>query len=610
MIVQVAVPYELGKVYDYSVDKYIMPGTRVVINFANRKIVGLVVSIKSDTDYDVQKIKPILFSLDNSSTLPDSLIELSAVMSRHYLYGRGAMLDIMLPPYLRKMNKFEATVKEKSFSIPDAQEYIYFQEKNQAIERIKQYCLKVNHVLDSGRSVIIVVPNREDIAAIADALEDSCADAKVARVTATNKEKENFSIWEAMRTGDLNVCVGTRLALFAPFESLGLIIVDKENAYGHIHGVKPFFSSRDIALFRAKIEKSDVYFHSDFPSIEMYHFIQRSRFEHRVLGQQNEIDTLVYDLNDYNFKRYPIFADLCTGIMRRFLESGKKVMVFWNRNGFSNLVRCDHCKTILKCTHCDCSVGYDKDKEEYRCNKCKRTFAKLSKCPSCKHAQLKPLGVGVERVKQNYLKFFPGKNIFVYDEKSNEIPKDSDLLVVTQKFLESNQAIDADLVIVSGIDQQISLGDFSTSYELFLTYSRLKSYAKEHCVVFTLNPDYYPIASINHKEEWFYEQEMEQRKDFELPPYASIATLVLRAKVEENLHKKVREFASILNTILPKDGSVDLYGPMEEVPYRMRAQYHIKIIVKARQRKQVQEIISQALAKFKKGSTKLSLKIQ
>lgn len=610
MIVQVAVPYELAKSFDYVSDVFLMPGSRVVVDFAGRKIVAVVVAIKGESDYEKSKLKKILFSLDKNPSLSDNLLELSAVMSRHYLYGRGAMLELMLPKYFRKMNRFEQELEEKVYKVAEEQEYIYFQENNNSEERFHKYCSKIDKVLDQGRSVIVTVPNKEDIEPLSQFISKHCELAKIAKVSADNKEKEAADIWLMMRQGEVNLCVGTRMALFAPFESVGLLVVDKENAYGHIHGQKPFFHSRDIALFRAKIEKADVYFHSDYPTVEMYHFLQKSRFEHCALTERTLVDTLVYDLNDYNFKRYPIFADLCTGIMRRFLESKKKVMVFWNRKGFSNLVRCDHCKTILKCTHCDNSVSYDKSKNSYRCSKCGRNFATLSKCPSCKHDRLKPLGVGVERVKQNYIKFFPEKQICVLDEKNTEVPEDWDLIVATQKFLESNKKIEADLVVIAGIDQQLSLGDYNTSYDLFLTYKRLHNYAKEHCVVFTLNPDYYPVESLNHKEDWFYEQEMQQRKDFELPPYVSIATLVLRSKSEEQLNKKIKELENLIQGLIKGNETVELYGPMEENPYRMRGQFYMKLIIKARSRKDIQKMLSIVLDKFKKANTKLSIQIQ
>lgn len=612
MIAEIAVAYELNKCFDYDAASFpdIRPGMRVVVNFANRRIVGVVVSLKENPQSTKYALKPILLTLDSYPVFSPGLIALGLRMSEHYLCGPGTVFDMMLPTYLRKTNRFDEipNIKTEQNSGVEA---VYIQEEPYGLKRFDVYARKIKEVGGCGQKTIIVVSNSNDIDYVSSCIKERLPDSKLVSLPASTKPKEQIEVWKAMRVGDVDICVGTRSALFAPFEEVGLIIVEGENGYGHYQGTTPFFHSRDVALFRAKIEACSVYLHSDYPSLEVYHFLEKDKLRHIDCMDYSDSDLVIYDLNNYGFKKYPVFSELGTGLIARYLEKDKRVIVFWNKKGFSNLVRCDHCKAILKCDHCDSFLRYDKNAGEYVCGKCMRKSKLLERCPECNHKRLKPLGVGVERVEENLRKFFPDKKIVSLSTDSGGVPEQWDVLVSTQKFLEAGMNISADLVMVSGLDSQMSLGDYRSAYEMFLLLKRLKNAAREELMLFTLNTDYYPFQALRHEPEWFYCMETDQRMQFKLPPYWSSATLVLRAKTEEMVNRKVEELAALFSEeLLNKTMGIKFYGPLKEIPYKMRNQFYMKVILKSKDRRTLQQLIQLVLNKFKKSTTKLSLVIQ
>ena len=594
MIAEVVVPYELNRVFDYDVSGFdnVKPGMRVVVNFANRRIVGYVINLKPksfDVSYD---IKSVLLVLDSYPSLSSSLLKLSEKISQHYFCSQGKIVEMMLPRFLRESNKQEKKPEIMSES-SESVEKIYIQEQLTGTRRFDFYAKKIMSLKKQNKKTIVVVSSATEVDYMHEQLSSRLENVDVVIAQKTTKVKKQYQVWQEMFLGEADVCIGTRAALFAPFSNIGLMIVDTENAYGHLSGQSPYYHARDIALFRAKQEDASVILHSDFPSLEVSHFIEKKKLDCVNFLEQNKAESVVYDLNNYEFKKYPIFSEMGTGLISNCVEKNKKVLVFWNRKGFSNLMRCSYCKELLKCSNCDSFMRYEKDNNEFVCGKCLKKVPFSSRCSSCGQDKLKPLGVGVQRVEENLKKFFPTKKIHSLSTDHSQIPKDWDIIVSTQKVLEAGINISADLVVVSGLDSQVSAIDYYSSYHLFLLLQRLKNAANEKILLFTLNPEYYPFQALKKGADVFYKKEIEQRSLFELPPYSSVITLVLRTKTEKVLTKKIRELFDCLDQVESK--AIKVYGPLKEAPYKLRNQYYMKIILKAKQRNVLYDAVNKAL---------------
>lgn len=609
MIAQVALPYGYLQIYDYDASAFgnIAVGVRVVVNFAGRRIMGYVVKLKPCNKNNDFRLKPILLVLDTQPTFSLPSIELAVKVSEYYFCGIGTVLEMMLPPAMRQTIRFDEAIKDGSASdLP--QEMIYVREAVSSARRFSLYAAKIRDAVHKGYQAIVSVADTEDVSFVFERLNELLDGVRIVHVPLTKSKKDQLKIWLDMRCGRSDVLVGTRTSVLVPVHRLGLLIVDIENAYGHCHGMTPFFNTRDVALMRAKQVKASLILHSDLPSLEVNHYISKNRFSVMDLHVKTAAEAVVYDLNNYNFKKYPVFSDLCTGIINSYLEKNKRIIIFWNRKGFSTLMRCTCCKELLKCGHCDSFLRFDKHNNNFVCGLCQRKKVYSPKCPSCSRPALAPLGVGLERIEENLNKFFPDKKIFSISSQSAQIPSVWDILVTTQKLLESCKNISADLVIASGLDSQVALGGYHGAYDAFVILQRLFRLADEKIIFFTLNPDYYPFASLKKGAEWFYKKEMHQRKLFELPPYCTVVDLVLRCRTEQGLDKKILELKRTIESNLSADRScVSIFGPLKEDHYRYRGQYHQKIIIKSADRQELNKVLRISLAKFKRGSVKLSL---
>jgi len=216
--------------------------------------------------------------------------------------------------------------------------------------------------------------------------------------------------------------------------------------------------------------------------------------------------------------------------------------------------------------------------------------------------------VGLERIEANLNRFFPGKRIKTLASGDEPLADDWDIIVSTQKVFDTSGVPQADLVVASGIDDVLSAGDYTGSWELFVLLQRLRQLARQEFVLFTLNPSYYPIAALNEGEERFYKEEAGQRLTFQLPPYHHMALVGVRGTDEE----KVASSAEALydTGIGQQVPGIQIFRPIREYPYRKSGKYHLRIVVKAPELETLTGFVEATLKGFRKSGVQVSHIIQ
>jgi primosomal protein N' (replication factor Y) len=402
--------------------------------------------------------------------------------------------------------------------------------------------------------------------------------------------------------------VGTRNALFAPYERVGFIAVENEHGYGHIHGAKPYAHCRDVALLRAKVGGASVAIHADVPTVESRYYADRGHLRELDLRAVHAPETVVYDLRKYEFRKYPLFSDLAFHHIHAFLAKGKKVIVYWNRKGFAGALSCQRCHEMIPCESCRAYLRVDKTRNRLVCGACGKSKPMPEVCPSCGHKSMKALGVGVDRMMESLAKQFPDKVTATYSSEDDALPAQWDLLIATQVFFESSHCASADLVIAAGLDAQASMGDFDAGLQMFVQLTRLRARAKERFVLFTQDPSFEPVAALEKGEAHFYTHECRTRAEMGLPPFWNVFEITLRsvqeAHVCERAEATVRQLADACV------GIAEVYGPLPGEPAFFRGQHHRRIVVKTKDTAAVRVALKSILPQARKGSVKLAVTVR
>src|SRR6202041_1067446 len=260
-------------------------------------------------------------------------------------------------------------------------------------------------VLSRGKTAIVLVPQialtlwvgrlvrarfGEQVAVLHSALPDS----------------ERAREWWRARHGEARVVVGTRSAVFAPLENLGLIIVDEEQETSYKQEEAPRYQGRDTAVYRARLEGAVALLGSATPSLETYHNARAEKYHLLELSSRVAnrplADVRVVDLRE-EFKRAhkagPVSESLRTAIALR-LEEKTQAMVLINRRGYSWSSLCRSCGAFVQCVNCSIALTYHKNRQRLECHYCGYSIKPSKQCTKCKAEYMYFVGDGAERVEE------------------------------------------------------------------------------------------------------------------------------------------------------------------------------------------------------------------
>lgn len=412
---------------------------------------------------------------------------------------------------------------------------------------------------------------------------------------------ERTELYQEIRSGKIQVLLGTRSAIFAPFCNLGLIVIDEEHEFGYKQFEKrPYFHARDAAFYLARQHKAQVLLGSASPSYEMWELAQRnqahlvrlnSRFEEREATTWNWLDLkLLKEQNRYK----ELLSDPLLEALTEALKLQKRIIVYHNRKGFAPYIQCGLCGYTTQCLNCDISLTYYKSSQNQRCNYCgyQQNLPKI--CPGCGGNDFHMKGAGTEKWVDELKTLFPEARIARFDQQSirkrsdfqriiNEFHKgDIDILVGTQLLAKGIDFEDVVHIAVPEGDMPLNNPDFRSNERSFQQYHQLsgragrgkepgqiwiQTYRKDHAVFRALEAgDYEALAA----------DELESRKAFGYPPYGRLIEVRLRHKDEPN----VIQAAVMFNNMLRPHFADRLLGPITPSIARVKNQYLQQFLIK------------------------------
>jgi primosomal protein N' (replication factor Y) len=423
--------------------------------------------------------------------------------------------------------------------------------------------------------------------------------------------------WWRVRHGEARVVVGTRSAVFAPLENVGLIIVDEEQENSYKQEETPRYHGRDVAIVRAKMEGAVAVLGSATPSLETYYHARNGKYELLTLASRVENRSLasveIVDLRE-DFKQThqtsPISAALHAGI-QECLAQKTQALVLINRRGYAWSALCRSCGASLQCENCSISMTYHKHRNRMECHYCGSIQAVPKQCAKCESKYVYFFGEGSEHLEERLRKEFPCARIARLDRDTARTKRQYqetlgafaggalDILVGTQMLAKGHDFQRVTLVGVVSADSSLSLPDFRAAERTFQLLTQVAGRAGRgelpgRVLIQTYYPDHYAVQdAVRQDYDSFFERELHFRRLMAYPPFTSLANVIVR---DTSLEKAIRFSRQLSEYFAPHDGKgARILGPATAPLARLKKEHRFQFLLKSPKRSVLTKLLSGAV---------------
>ena len=477
------------------------------------------------------------------------------------------------------------------------------------------YLRAADYALRQGRQVLVLVP---EIALTTQIVQRFQAwfHNEVAVVHSKLSQNERGDVWYKMRTGEANVLIGVRSAVFAPFKNLGLVIMDEEQENSYKQEERPAYHAREVARCRCNNNRAVLLLGSATPSLETYYRAVSGGIGHLQLTFRPGNSVLpavdVVDMREeLAQKNFSVISRKLRREIVAAVHAGQQAVVLLNRRGYSTFVMCRDCGETLTCPHCAVSLVYHADEQVMRCHYCGNTYPIPRTCPDCGSRRIKFFGSGTQKAEQE-ISQMPGVRVLRMDQDSTAtklaheeiigrfVKKEANVLLGTQMVAKGHDIPDVTLVGILAADSALNLPDFRASERGFSLLIQAAGRAGRgdkpgRVVLQTYDPENEVINFAKKQDyETFAKRELAQRKVLLYPPYGQIIKLTVIDKNEKKAWELGDEVALFLRNRceMEKWGRTEIMGPFPSGVAKVRDLYRINIVVKSMDMEKVKNCLS------------------
>jgi primosomal protein N' (replication factor Y) len=408
--------------------------------------------------------------------------------------------------------------------------------------------------------------------------------------------------WNQILTGECDVVIGPRSAIFSPVPHLGLVILDEEHDPSYKQENQPRYLTHDIAVFRAKQHQCSVVYGSATPSVNTFykaktghiHFFEmKQRIASKPLPHVDIIDMKTSSSDDMISILSPT---LCEAIQNN-LDKKEKTILFLNRRGYAPYIVCLSCKKIHSCPSCNLSYTYHHD-QKCRCHRCNTTLSFSPLCTSCKKPKLSFGGLGTQKLEAEIIKRFPAAALLRLDRDEAKTGKkiqaiidtfkaSGDILIGTQLIAKGHDIPEVTLVGVLGIDSILHLPDFGSPERAFQLLTQVSGRAGRgsnpgRVIVQSLNANHYALQHAqHHNSEGFFDEDLAFRNELFYPPFSQLVHLIFSGKEEASIKKIAVAYAKdLLMHLKNQQLSPMIIGPKPAPIEKMMDRFRWHILIK------------------------------
>lgn len=429
---------------------------------------------------------------------------------------------------------------------------------------------------------------------------------------------ERFDEWRRIRSGEARIVIGTRSAVFAPLENIGIVIVDEEHDASYRQNEAPFYNARDTAVMRASMADAVVVLGSATPALETFQNAQNGKYEYlrleKRIGDRKLAIAELVDMREVFRKAgkdTPLSPQLIEAI-RETHANGQQSIILLNRRGFSQFVLCRTCGESLRCPNCDISLTYHRTRKRLICHYCSHSAPVPDVCPFCDGEFLYFIGEGTEQLESILEQTFPGLRIARIDRdtmsRRGELAKtliafdrgEIDMLVGTQILAKGHDFQNVTLVGVISVDTGLGLPDFRSAERTFQLLTQVAGRAGRgelsgRVLIQTYYPEHYALRhAVKQDFEGFFREEIKYRQRMNYPPFVVLASILIKHSDQARAMKSAQILKAALDDLNPERSS-RILGVAPASLSRLKGEYRFQILIKSPSRRMLRALLNSAL---------------
>ncbi len=463
------------------------------------------------------------------------------------------------------------------------------------------YLRAIENVVASGRSACVLVPEVSLTPQTVGRFRSRFGD-DVAVLHSRLAPGERYDQWDLVRTGAARIVVGARSALFAPFNDLGLIVIDEEHEFSYKQSSSPRYHARDVAAKMVELTGATLVLGSASPSMETISRCDsgewtRVALPDRVTGKALPPVTVVDMSAEFADGHRSMFSRPLIGALEEVARRRDKAVLFLNRRGFASFLLCRECGYVPECDSCSTSLTYHEVGARLACHHCGATRPVPATCPRCSSPYLRQFGAGTQRVEAELASLLPDLPVVRMDADTTKgkggheralaqfEAHDTAILLGTQMIAKGLDYPEVTLVGVINADTTLHLPDFRAgerTYQLLEQVAGRAGRGERHgrVIVQTYWPDHPAIqAASRHAPEVFYQEEKAVRAELGYPPFGRLANILFWGGDKAAVAEMASAWSDALTIRLP--GEWSLLGPSPAPISRLKGAWRWHLLVKA-----------------------------
>lgn len=443
------------------------------------------------------------------------------------------------------------------------------------------YMELIEKCLERGRSAIVLIP---EIALTYQTVMRFYGKFgnKVSIINSRMTPGERFDQFERAKSGDIQIMVGPRSALFTPFSNLGLIIIDEEHETSYKSETVPKYHARETAIARAQMTDATVVLGSATPSVESFERAKTGEYQLLTMKKRVEDKTLptceVIDLRqELRNGNRSILSERLVELMEDRLAKKEQIMLFINRRGLMGFVSCRACGHVIKCPHCDVSLSLHRG-DIMQCHYCGYEMKKPAVCPDCGSKYIGGFKAGTQKFEEIVKARFPQARVLRMDMDTTKgknghqeilqafSNEEADILIGTQMIVKGHDFPKVTLVGVLAADLSLNSSDFHSAERTFQLLTQAAGRAGRgsrpgQVVLQTYQPEHYSVLAAKEQDyDGFFEKEIAYRKIMGYPPALHMLVIQVTSIDESKAQATAESIAMLLREA---DEKVPCMGPSD-----------------------------------------------
>lgn len=633
------IPVNQNQVFSYIIPKNLQQkikiGQEVKIPLRNKFTKGVILTIQNQQKKFKFKLKKISEIINQNPVLFPKQLELARWMMNYYYCSLGIITKLFLPKRPKRIGKYHAQkykIKQTPFPKLTA-------EQNQAYNKIKNaksnavillhgitgsgkteiYLACIRDIIKQGKQVMVLVP---EIALTPQTIlrflsRFSKNQKEIVVIHSKLSKTERFLAWQKIYQNKAKIVIGPRSIVFAPYQNLGLVIIDEEHDSSYkSYDQTPRYNARDAAIKLAKIFNVKTILGSATPSLESYNKITSNEYilcklSKRYYRGKKMPNIEIIDMKEETKKKnFSLFSEKLQDELKNIQKQKRQAILFLNRRGTATFVLCQDCGYIAKCKKCEAPlICHSKAKfgkkiiysQNLICHYCGNEENIPLTCPRCGGSRIKFYGAGTEKVEMEVKDFFPKAKIrrldtdtmnkkFVHQKAYFDFLKQKyDILIGTQMIAKGWDIPGVDLVGIVLAETALNLPDFRSQERTFQLISQVagRTGRKDNpgkVILQTYQPDNSTIqTAAKHDYITFFKNEIKQREELDYPPFSQLIKIIFRHKNKQKAHEKIINLANKLRSRISDLGfRISIIGPAPAFIPKIRNFYIWQIILKSK----------------------------